>query len=86
MPPSGCKRKSVGRSSSDQAGSRSRVKIPTFHMQRLNVHSSKYEIVLGIEGTGMCQPSSLIRAKQVTRHGARKVYLLLPWKSLFRGE
>jgi hypothetical protein len=25
-------------------------------------------------------------AKQVTRRGVRKVYLLLPWKSLFRGE
>jgi len=32
----------------------SQVKILTFHMRYLNVHSSKYEIVLSTEGTEVC--------------------------------
>ena len=36
-------------------------------------------------GTGVIQPFSF-SSKRVTRRGVRKVCLLLPWKSLFRGE
>ena len=56
-----------------------------FRMECLNIHAAEYEIVLSIEGTEM-STFSLFRVKQVTRRGVGKVYLLLPWKSLFRGE
>ena len=45
-----CKRNSEGRTLSSRQAHESQVKIPRFHIQYLNVHSSKYEIVLNIEG------------------------------------
>jgi len=58
----------------------------TFQCSKCNTQmfARQSEIVLSIGGTGcflLAFPS-----EQVTRRGVRKAYLLLPWKSLFRGE
>src|SRR5438067_12337831 len=76
----------AGRNSSDKAGSPK----PSQHSDAPNATPNslvKVRACFSIEGIGMCLPAcSLFRAKPVTRRGVRKVYQLLPWKSLFRGE
>jgi len=80
-----CKRNSEGRTLSSRQAHESQVKIPRFHIQYLNVHSSKYEIVLKIEGRRRVHLPRYSEGR-VTRRGGRKACLLLPWKNLFRGE
>src|SRR5207237_7994526 len=73
-----CKRNSEGRTLSSRQAHESQVKIARFHIQYLNVHSSKYEIVLNIKGTQTCPPFSLFRANgSPAAVGGRPAYFYL---------
>ena|SRR5947208_2300615 len=78
-----CKRNSDGRSSITRRAHESQVRDSGIPYAILVFARQSKEIVLSIEGGSTFLP---FQAKGVTRRGVRKVYLLLPWKSLFRGE
>jgi len=83
MPPSGANATPTAAALSTRRTHESHVRDSGIPYAILSVRSSKYR---DCAQHGRGSTFLPFRAKRVTRRGVRKVFLLLPWKSLFRGE
>jgi len=85
MPPSGANATPAAAAQSTRGAYESHVRDSDVPDAILSVRSSELRDCARPGRGGACQPFSF-SSERITRRGVRKVYLLLPWKSLFRGE